>query len=98
MEPIKVFVLGRHPETLGKVLDFLRDNGYEADGHTENEEAFALFAQKVYDIVIVGGGVDTKTRNHIKKEFPATSPEIEFVEHYGDPTNLLGEIEEAFKE
>lgn len=98
MEPIKIFVLGRHQETLEKVLTFLHDNGYEADGEIENEKALAVFPLKTYDIAIIGGGVDTKTRNLLKLEFPKASPGVEFVEHYGDPTNLLGEIEDAFKE
>lgn len=98
MEPIKIFVLGRHQETLDKVLSYLTENGYEADGEIENEKALAVFPSKPYDIAIIGGGVDTKTRNLVKTEFAKTSPEVEFVEHYGDPTNLLGEIEDAFKE
>ncbi len=98
MEPIKIFVLGRHPETMEKVLQFLKENGYEADGDVDNEAALEKFKGKVYDIAIIGGGVDTKTRNLVKAEFPKTSPEVEFVEHYGDPTQLFGEIEDAFKE
>jgi hypothetical protein len=98
MEPIKIFVLGKHAETLERVLIFLQENGYEADGEVESEKSLETFRLKTYDIAIIGGGVDNKTRALVKTEFPKTSPEVEFVEHYGDPTHLFGEIEGAFKE
>ena len=98
MEAIKIFVLSRHTEMLENVLKFLRENGYEADGETDNEKATSSFQLKQYDIVIIGGGVDNKTRALLKSEFPKISPDVEFVEHYGDPANLLGEIKDAFRE
>jgi DNA-binding response OmpR family regulator len=98
MEPIKVFVLSRDAEVLESVLQFFRKMEYEADGETENEKALAVFPLKKYDIVVIGGGVDGKTRILLKKEFPKTSPDVEFVEHTSPPADLLKEIEEAFGE
>jgi len=98
MEPVKIFVLNLDAEVLAKCLAFLTEQGYEADGESDVKVAFAKFAEKPYEIAVLGGGIDHPSRQKIKSDFPKTSPDVEFVEHFCPPNELLGEIEEAFKD
>ena len=98
MEAIKVFVICPDPETLEKAIAFFVEKEFEADGALDKESALAKFPEKPYDIVVISGGIDNVTRDLFRKEFAKTNKEFEFVEHYGNPQNLLPELIESFEE
>jgi len=98
MESIKIFVLNIDKETLDKSLDFLKAKEFEADGETDVEKALEAFQGKPYDIAILGGGINGKTREMLKKEFAKLSPEVEVIEHSSHPTEMYEEMVDAFKD
>ena len=98
IDPIRAFVICPDLEILDSAIKFLIDKEFEADGVTDTESALANFGVKPYDIVIISGGIDNRTREIFRKEFSKVNKEFEFVEHFGTPENLLPELIEAFEE
>jgi hypothetical protein len=98
MEKIKIFVLNIDQETLDKALQFLKEKDYEADGEADVEKAIESFQLKTYDIAVLGGGINGKTRELLKKEFAKSSPEIEVIEHVSHPVEMYEEMVDAFKD
>ncbi|MBC7388686.1 MAG: hypothetical protein H7329_05720 [Opitutaceae bacterium] len=98
IEPIRAFVICPDQEILDSAIKFLIEKEFEADGVTNAESALANFGDKPYDIVIISGGIDNRTREIFRKEFSKVNKDFEFVEHFGSPENLLPELIEAFEE
>ena len=98
IDPIRAFVICPHQETLDAALQFLTEKEFEAFGVLNKEEALAHFGEKPYDMVIISGGIDGRTREELRKEFTKVNKEFEFIEHFGSPENLLPEMIEAFDE
>jgi hypothetical protein len=65
---MNALVIGRSPAVLEKVLAGLHTLGIAAQGTTEVEKASAHFDAKDYALIAFGGGVDTSTREQLKRE------------------------------
>jgi hypothetical protein len=73
---MNVLVIGRSPEVLEKVIAGLRAQGIVAHGTTEIEQASAHFDARDFALVAFGGGVDTPTREQLKREFTQQNPNV----------------------
>ena len=98
MESIKIFVLNIDKETLDKSIEFLRSKDFEADGEIDAEKAVETFKLKTYDMAVLGGGINGKTREILKKEFAKTNPGVEVIEHLSHPIEMYDEMVEAFRD
>ncbi len=90
----KVLVIGRHESMLTKVTDMLKQQGYEAVGKQFNEEAIAAFKAGSFDAVIIGGGVDTESRDLFHTEFSKNNPNVKIID--GHPQTVLRDLQQAF--
>lgn len=86
----KILIIGRHQDLMQKILLLLKKNGYEADGTSSNDEAVALFPQKKYDAVIIGGGVDNESKYYFETAFKKINPDIIII--HAHPTTILDEL------
>jgi hypothetical protein len=73
---MNVLVIGKSPAVLEKVIAGLRAQGIMVHGTTEIEEASVYFDAKDFALVAFGGGVDTATREQLKREFTQQNPEV----------------------
>jgi hypothetical protein len=73
---MNVLVIGRSPAVLEKVLAGLRALGIAAQGTTEVEKASTHFDAKDFALIGFGGGVDTATREQLKREFAQQNPQV----------------------
>jgi hypothetical protein len=73
---MNVLVIGRSPAVLEKVLAGLRAVGIAAQGTTEVEKVSVHFDAKDFALIAFGGGVDTPTREQLKREFAQQNPKV----------------------
>jgi hypothetical protein len=73
---MNALVIGRNPAVLEKVLAGLRVLRIMAQGTTEVEKACVHFDAKDFALVAFGGGVDTSTREQLKREFAQQNPQV----------------------
>ncbi|UOE48637.1 hypothetical protein MTO98_29980 [Mucilaginibacter sp. SMC90] len=97
MEKTQILVIGRHPEILATVVRLVNNNpDWNATGCLSDEEAIAAFTTQDFKVVLMGGGVDERSENKLKKHFYTQKPEIKIVQHFGGGSGLLSaEIFEA---
>lgn len=90
----KVLIIGRHAEMLNKITELLRQNGYNAIGTTANEDAISTFKSDTFDAVVIGGGVDSESRNYFHLEFSTINPEVKIIDAH--PQTLLSQLKSTF--
>lgn len=88
-------VIGRHTEIMYKIIQLLKSEGYIAKGFLTHTEAENSFKSENFDGVVIGGGVDSPTRNLIQSEFPKINPRAKIIDAH--PSTLLADLDRAFK-
>jgi hypothetical protein len=92
----RVLVIGRHAEVLGRVLTALARAGYDAVGHIGDADALAsMQSERVFDALVVGGGVEPASRPHLVDAFLRANPSGKIIEHFGGTVGLLEAITRA---
>ncbi|HSZ71436.1 MAG TPA: hypothetical protein VK750_02090 [Cytophagaceae bacterium] len=96
---VSILVIGRHAEILATVLRLINQNkDWQAYGAETDEEAIALFQQRRYQIVLLGGGIEELSEQYLRTSFIGQDPEVVILQHYGGGSGLLtGEIMEALR-
>jgi DNA-binding response OmpR family regulator len=92
METVKVniLVIGRHDEILETVLRIInKSDQWTAKGALTNDEAFALFEDQKFDIVLLCGGIMEACEAVLRATFTQKDPEIIIIQHYGGGSGLL---------
>lgn len=99
MEKIQILGIGRDPVVLQKLLRFINENPkWEGTGTVADETAIEVFLQRKYDLVLLIDNIEQVSRKKFESLFSFNNPDIIFVDHYGDSTDLLAtEIEEALR-
>lgn len=90
----KVLIIGRHADMLAKVTDMLKLHGYNSIGKLTNDEAMLTFKSESIDAVIIGGGVDTKSRDFFHTEFPKINPHVKIIDAH--PLTVLSNLKNVF--
>jgi DNA-binding NarL/FixJ family response regulator len=92
-----ILVIGRHPQIMETVLRLLnQESGFEALGALTDDEAKPKFQSNLFDLVLLGGGVEDYSENDLRREFSRINPAIKMIRHYGGGSGLLfNEIQEA---
>jgi hypothetical protein len=90
----KILVIGRHADMLAKITDMLKLHNYNSIGKQWNEEAIAAFKADTINAVIIGGGVDSESRDMFHKEFPKINPLVKIIDAH--PQTVLNDLKEAF--
>lgn len=91
-----VLILGRHDGMMQQVLSFLGNHGFhKTKGVLTNDAVQKELISNQYQILIIGGGVDADTRAIIRGLIATHQLSIKVIEHYGNPTGLIRQIEGA---
>lgn len=93
-QQVKVLVIGRHADMLLKITELLKQHHYYAIGRQDNEEALAAFKADTINAVIIGGGVDNKSRAFFHTEFPKINPSVVIIDAH--PQTVLSDLKNAF--
>jgi DNA-binding NarL/FixJ family response regulator len=96
----QILVIGRHAEIMQTVLRLIHQNpDWEAKGALTDEEAIQLFAEHNFDLVLLGGGVESASEQKFRDIFTAQNPKIKIIQHFGGGSGLLSnEIQHALAE
>ncbi|MGN8072227.1 hypothetical protein [Mucilaginibacter sp. 22184] len=99
MNQTQILVIGRHPEILQTVVRLVNNNPeWKGTGCLTEQEAISVFDQQVFDLVLLGAGIDESSEDSLCAHFKARKPDIKIVQHYGGGSGLLSaEIYEALK-
>ena len=90
-----ILILGRHAGMMQNVIALLHENGFaNTKGVLTNDEVQNELLTNNYSILIIGGGVDNKTRQMIKQLIADKNIQIKVVEHFGNAGKLIEEISE----
>jgi DNA-binding LacI/PurR family transcriptional regulator len=92
----KVLIIGRHAEMLSKITEIIKQNGYNSIGIMTNDEAILTFKSETIDAVIIGGGVDSESRNFFHSEFIKINPSVKIIDAH--PQTVLSDLKEAFSD
>lgn len=97
MEKIQILGIGRDPVVLQKLLRYINENPkWEGTGTVADETAIEVFLQRKYQLVLLIDKIEDVSRKKFESLFSFNNPDIIFMHHYGDSTDLLAtEIEEA---
>ncbi len=90
---MKILILGRHAGMMQSILAQVAGAGFEARGCLTDEEAIAALQNETFKAVVIGGGVETISRNLIKAECAKKTPPPEILEIYG-PDSLLPRLQQ----
>jgi len=87
---LQVLVIGRHAEIMETVLRLLNSTpDWEAVGALEDEQAIEVFQQRRFDLVLIGGGVNSESEAKLRAIFTFQNPLIRIVQHFGGGSGLL---------
>ncbi len=59
---MRVLIIGRNAKLLENLLAQVRAAGFEAQGATLDVDALRLMRNEIFDVVAIGGGVETDSR------------------------------------
>ncbi|MEO6681750.1 MAG: hypothetical protein ABIN48_02905 [Ginsengibacter sp.] len=90
MDKIKILLIGRDPVVLQKLLRFINENPeWEGTGTVDDKSAKTLFRQQKYAYVVLIDIFDEAVVKDLHQTFQSLNPQVGFLRHYGDSTNLL---------
>ena len=94
-----ILILGRHAGMMQNVLSFLQTHGFtDLKGVLTNDEVRTELFSNNYNLLIIGGGVDTETRKMISAFINQHTLAVKTIEHFGNPATLIDEINKAMFE
>lgn len=97
MKPsVNILIIGRHQQIMETVLRLISTQSeWKAIGVTDTE-AIEKFEANIFDLVLIGGGVEEESERKLKTKFEKINPQIKIIRHYGGGSGLLfNEIQEA---
>ncbi|NJM54349.1 MAG: hypothetical protein HC846_13810 [Blastocatellia bacterium] len=83
---MKVLVLGRQQFIMDKILPMIRAENFEAVGVLTDEETIENLRNGNFDVVAVGGGVESDSREKVRTI--ANETNTKFLEIFGSQTLL----------
>lgn len=98
MKPsVNILVIGRHQQIMETVLRLISTQSeWKAIGALTDTEAIEKFEANIFDLVLIGGGVEEESERKLKTKFEKINPQIKMIRHYGGGSGLLfNEIQEA---
>lgn len=99
MRRINILVYTPDAELLERMLNIIYDQeGWQAMGTTSDERAIELFMQHKYDLVILGGAIDSVTDTKLKRLFTRQDRHISILNfHGGDDWYLRVQVQTILK-
>ncbi|TDE10210.1 response regulator receiver protein [Dyadobacter psychrotolerans] len=97
MGKTNILVLADHPEILATILRLINKNElWNGVGAASATDALSVFQENVFDLVLLGVGVDDQTELVLRSSFTSTNPDMICIRHFGGGSGLLySEIQHA---
>ncbi len=96
MNKKQILVVGRHQDTLQKVLTLINGNeNWLGKGCITDEKAIEMFNEHSFDLILLGGGIEVESGINLRKLFTEQKPEIIFLQHFGGINTLAADISAA---
>jgi hypothetical protein len=86
-------IVGRRPEIMQAVTAGLTAMGWGATGALTREDANTLAAQAGFDVLIIGGGVETDSRAELIATYLRANPHGQVIEHAGPLDHLVARLQ-----
>ena len=87
---MKVLIAGRHQDLMDATLAQVRDEGFEAVGHIEDERVIEELKTGTYNVLAICGGVEPDSKVLFRQVVSEHSPNTHVLEVYGPETLLPG--------
>jgi hypothetical protein len=99
MNKIQILAIGHNEEILQTVLRLINANTeWEGTGTTNDEKAIELFHHRKFDIVLLGGGINSQDEMKLRTLFVKQNPQITIIQHFGGGSGFLAnEIQAALE-
>ncbi len=88
---MRVLLVGRNPELMAWAIDQLRANEFDVKGSTDIGTCFSLMTKETFDVIAVGGGIDTVTRATVHAAGDSLNSHPLVIDIFG-PANLLPKL------
>jgi hypothetical protein len=90
MEKIQILVIGRNPDIVQTVVRLINNNAAWSASHALTDDvAISLFENQPFDLVLLGGGIESGSDTLLRRAFTAHNPGITIIQHYGGGSGLL---------
>ena len=93
----RVLVVERHEDTMARTTRALEGDAYIVTGTLSDAVALDLAGSTDFDALLIGVGVSLPDRRHLSTQVRKRQPSIPVV-HVQDPTSVLIQLRQAFKE
>jgi DNA-binding response OmpR family regulator len=93
----RVLIVERQEDVMARTTRALEGDAYIVTGTLSDAVALDLAGSTDFDALLIGGGVSLSDRRHIAAEVRRRQPSIPVV-HVQDPTSVLIQLRQAFKE
>ncbi|MDI1232970.1 MAG: hypothetical protein PSX81_01675 [bacterium] len=92
----QILVIGRHQETMEKVLHLI--NAHEnwiGKGSITDENAIEMCNNNTFDMALLGGGIEVESGIKLRAAFTEKNPDIIIFQHFGAIGTLISDMEAA---
>ena len=90
MEKIEILIVGRNPEIVQTVVRLINNNPeWNATPALTDADAISLFQNRLFTLVLLGGGIEPESDTLLRKAFTSHKPNITIIQHYGGGSGLL---------
>jgi len=90
MDKIQILVIGRNEQIVATVERLINNNpAWQATTCLTDEGAIAACDKQVFDLVLLGGGIDTRSESILRTAIRARQPGLKVIQHYGGGSGLL---------
>jgi len=90
MDKVQILVVGRNGQIVETVVRLVNNNPeWNASSALTDEAAVALFESQVFNLVLLGGGIEPASDTLLRRAFTSLNPEITIIQHYGGGSGLL---------
>jgi DNA-binding response OmpR family regulator len=86
----RLLIIGRHPEVMQRITALLQAQGYSIDSVLTDDEALKIFSEKSFDAVVIGGGVESQSRQVFHTTFREHNSAIKIID--ANPQTILKEL------
>lgn len=95
----QILVIGRHIDILNTVVRLINQNDeWEARGTDNDEQAIELCSRQEFDLVLLGGGIETAQESKLRSLLKVLQPTVKIIQHFGGGSGLLyNEIQAALE-
>lgn len=97
MQRLNILYVGRHEEIKDTVVRLIhKQENWTATGVLTDDDALKVWRSQVFDIVLLGNGIDPINEEMLCSRFRSEKEDIVIIQHYGGGSGLLyNEILEA---